>query len=76
MHEGTRFPDANAIGLERLVGESGLLRIIVESIEVKIHFSDFDDYWQTFLGGQGPASTYLPMPQAKRSINYYTIPTQ
>jgi hypothetical protein len=24
-----------------------------------MHFRNFDDYWRPFLGGQGPAPTYL-----------------
>ncbi len=30
----------------------------VDAIDVPTVFADFDDYWQPFLGGQGPAPTY------------------
>ena len=29
------------------------------TIEVETSFADFDDYWNPFLGGQGPAPTVL-----------------
>jgi hypothetical protein len=28
-------------------------------IDIETHFADFEDYWKPFLGGQGPAPTYL-----------------
>jgi hypothetical protein len=30
----------------------------VRPIDIPTHFSDFDDYWSPFLGGQGPAPAY------------------
>lgn len=30
----------------------------LRAIGVPTHFQDFDDYWQPFLGGQGPAPGY------------------
>lgn len=30
----------------------------VRAIEVPTVFADFDDFWQPFLGGQGPAPGY------------------
>lgn len=30
----------------------------VTAIDVPTPFATFDDYWQPFLGGQGPASAY------------------
>jgi hypothetical protein len=29
------------------------------TIDVHTHFKDFDDYWTPFLGGQGPAQSYV-----------------
>lgn len=31
----------------------------VRPIDVPTRFRDFDDYWSPFLGGQGPAPTYV-----------------
>ncbi len=30
----------------------------VNPIDIPTPFADFDDYWQPFLGGQGPAPAY------------------
>ena len=29
------------------------------SIEIATYFRDFDDYWKPFLGGQGPAPSFV-----------------
>ena len=37
-------------------------------IDVDTHFKDFDDYWNPFLGGQGPAPTYaMSLSEEKRA---------
>lgn len=59
MHEGKRFPDANGATLQGLFARTGFTNVAFTSIEIATHFADFDDYWQPFLGGQGPAPTYL-----------------
>lgn len=59
LHEGTRFPNANADGLKRLFDNAKLPNTTVESLEVETNFVNFDDYWKPFLGGQGPAPTYV-----------------
>jgi hypothetical protein len=33
--------------------------VVVRAIEVPTTFRDFDDYWSPFLGGQGPAPSYV-----------------
>ena len=38
---------------------AGLSKVQVMAIDVPTIFSDFDDLWAPFLGGQGPAPTYL-----------------
>ena len=38
---------------------AGLTDIEVTSIDISTDFADFDDYWTPFLGGQGPAPSYL-----------------
>jgi SAM-dependent methyltransferase len=45
-------------GLERLLGEAGQVGIESRAIEIATVFRDFDDYWEPFLGGQGPAPSY------------------
>ena len=59
LHEAMRFPDANPEGLARILDGAGLQGYIIQTLDIKTNFIDFDDYWQPFLGGQGPAPTYL-----------------
>jgi len=56
--EGIRFPLCREGQLESLFREIGLKQIEVTSIEVRTLFQNFDDYWQPFLGGVGPAPSY------------------
>jgi hypothetical protein len=59
LHEGQRFPDANMIKLSALFERAGFAEIATAPVDIVTQFRDFDDYWQPFLGGQGPAPTYL-----------------
>lgn len=58
LDEGTRFPLCRPEALEHLFTRAGLASIDVRAIDVPTRFEDFDDYWQPFLGGQGPAPAY------------------
>jgi SAM-dependent methyltransferase len=58
LDEGRRFPMCRPEALEELWRQAGFARVNVEPIEVSTVFSDFEDYWNPFLGGQGPAPTY------------------
>jgi SAM-dependent methyltransferase len=58
MDEGVRFPLCRPEALEKLFAGAGLKGIEVTSIDVPTPFANFDDYWQPFLGGQGPAPAY------------------
>ena len=59
LHEGKRFTDANAQALMKLFEELCLTKITTTPIDITTHFSNFDDFWNPFLGGQGAAPTYL-----------------
>ena len=59
LHEGTRFPNANSEGLLRLFENAEFINITVDPLEIETDFKNFDDYWKPFLGGQGPAPTYV-----------------
>ncbi len=59
LDEGRRFPMCRPEVLEKLWWEAGLSRVRVQPIDVSTVFSDFEDYWSPFLGGQGPAPTYV-----------------
>ncbi len=58
LDEGLRFPICNSDALRRSFEQASLTDVTVTSIDVETRFRDFDDYWNPFLGGQGPAPTY------------------
>lgn len=59
LDEGRRFPLCNPGPLEGLFQAAGLSRVEVQPIDILTYFKNFDDYWSPFLGGQGPAPSYL-----------------
>lgn len=59
LHEGERFPLCRPERLTAAFQQAGLADVTVESIEVAAPFAAFDAYWRPFLGGQGPAPTYV-----------------
>jgi len=59
LHERHRFPDSNADGLKSLFEKTGFVGIDIVPIDIETTFQNFDDYWKPFLGGQGPAGTYV-----------------
>jgi SAM-dependent methyltransferase len=59
LHEGRRFPDTDSVGLKDIFKRAGFSEIETAPLEINTDFHDFDDYWQPFLGGQGPAPTYV-----------------
>lgn len=58
LDEGARFPLCRPDALADLFARAGLERIDVTPIDISTPFGDFEDYWQPFLGGQGPAPAY------------------
>jgi len=58
LDEGTRFPLCRPEALEKLFTGAGLRDVEVKSIDIPTRFKNFDEYWQPFLGGQGPAPAY------------------
>jgi len=58
MDEGLRFPLCRPEPLSRLFESAGLRQVEVTALDIPTPFSSFDDYWQPFLGGQGPAPAY------------------
>ena len=59
LDEANRFPLCHPERLERLWRDGQLGDVQTDAITVPTVFEDFDDYWQPFLGGQGPAPTYV-----------------
>ena len=67
LDESPRFPICNPNALRELFLSSGLNQVETRAIDVDTHFKDFDDYWNPFLGGQGPAPTYaMSLSEEKR----------
>jgi SAM-dependent methyltransferase len=58
LDEGVRFPLCRPEALKELFANAGLEAVEVKPIDIPTPFADFDDYWQPFLGGQGPAPAY------------------
>ena len=58
MDEGTRFPLCRPEALVELFESAGLNGVEVMAIDIPTPFASFEDYWQPFLGGQGPAPAY------------------
>jgi len=69
LDEGQRFaafdrPET----LEQLLAAAAQVDVASRAIEIDTVFGDFDDYWQPFLGGQGPAPAYVAsLAEAERS---------
>jgi SAM-dependent methyltransferase len=58
LDEGGRFPLCRPEALTGLFENAGLRAVATTAIDVPTPFASFDDYWQPFLGGQGPAPAY------------------
>jgi SAM-dependent methyltransferase len=58
LDEGVRFPLCCPDALAELFAGAGLEKIDVTPIDVPTPFESFENYWQPFLGGQGPAPAY------------------
>jgi hypothetical protein len=66
--EGLRFPLCRPEALEQLFTVAGLEKVEVAHIDIPTPFKSFDDYWQPFLGGQGPAPAYaMSLEEAGRA---------
>jgi Methionyl-tRNA formyltransferase len=68
LDEGQRFSICRPAGLGALLRDAGLHGVATRAIDVPTHFRDFDDCWQPFLGGQGPAPSYaMSLPEEHRT---------
>lgn len=59
LDEGRRLPICHPDRLREVWPQAGLRDVSVEAIEVATRFADFEDLWEPFLGGQGPAPSYV-----------------
>jgi SAM-dependent methyltransferase len=66
LDEGKRFPLCHPDALTNLFRSQNLGDIRCEAIELPTTFASFRDYWQPFLGGTGPAPSYVASLDADR----------
>ncbi len=59
LDEGVRFALCKPEPLAALFNAAGLKDVQTRAIDIPTVFRNFDDYWSPFLGGQGPAPTYV-----------------
>ena len=56
-----------AEALASLFADAGLAAVETTTIDIATPFASFDDYWEPFLGGQGPAPAYaMSLSEADR----------
>jgi len=46
-------------GLAGFFRDAGLKDVETQSLTIRMDYANFEDYWQPFLGGQGPVGTYF-----------------
>ncbi|MBL8482873.1 MAG: class I SAM-dependent methyltransferase [Rhodocyclaceae bacterium] len=66
LHEGVRFPLCKPARLAAAFTAAGLDQVDTAALDLTARFADFDDFWQPFLGGQGPAPAYAMSLSAER----------
>ncbi|HEX2699475.1 MAG TPA: methyltransferase domain-containing protein [Acidimicrobiales bacterium] len=59
LDEGRRFSLCHPDTLRSTWDAAAMGDVAVRAIDVPTLFSDFDDYWSPFLGGDGPAPGYV-----------------
>lgn len=68
LHEGHRFSWASSGALEELWVGAGLHDVGSTALSVATVFEGFEDFWDPFLGGQGPAPAYVAtLPEDRRA---------
>jgi len=66
LDEGNRFPLCRRDTLTALFRRGDLDDVRCEPIEIPTAFTSFEDYWRPFLGGTGPAPSYVASLDADR----------
>ncbi|MCX4782694.1 class I SAM-dependent methyltransferase [Streptomyces sp. NBC_01264] len=66
LDEARRFPWCAPGPLAELLRAGGWADVAVDAIDIPTRFDDFEAYWAPFLGGQGPAPSYLASLPRKR----------
>lgn len=58
LDERVRYPICQPDRLAELFRGAGLHAVETGAIDIEARFQNFDDYWQPYLAGYGPAGTY------------------
>jgi len=66
LDEGGRFPLCQPDALTELFRTGGLRDVRCEPLEIATAFTGFDDYWRPFLGGTGPAPSFVASLEPER----------
>jgi ubiquinone/menaquinone biosynthesis C-methylase UbiE len=79
LTEDRRFPFCTPEGLSELATKAGLTSVELTEIGAPANFKDFEDYWNPFTLGAGPAPGYCMSldPQARERLKqrlYDTLP--
>lgn len=59
LDEANRFPLCRREPLTALFADASLNEVRCDPIEIPTPFTTFDDFWRPFLGGTGPAPSYV-----------------
>ena len=59
LDEGARFPLCSPAALRALFEGTGLTQVETGAVEIETSFAGFDDYWEPFLRGTGPAPAFV-----------------
>jgi len=59
LDEGQRFPICHPDRLRSLFQEADLDGVRIAALDIPTEFDGFDDVWRPFMGGTGPAPSYL-----------------
>ncbi len=70
LDEGQRFPICRPDTLVGMLEQGGLGMVECRALKIEMPFPDFDDYWAPFLGGTGPAPSYVSSlsPDAREAL--------
>ena len=70
LDERTRFPLCEPTALASLFRAAGFADVDTMALDIPTAFVDFDDFWRPFLGGTGPAPSYVTAlePQQREDL--------
>lgn len=69
LDEGSRFPLCQPVALQSAIVAAGFHDPRLRAIVIPTLFASFEEYWDPFLGGQGPAPAYaMSLDEDRRSV--------